>query len=245
MNHTAAVLPPNDVLRLRQERLALTTRPFNARGATVDRCPRCLIARTHCCCPWARPGQSPLQFVLLMHHKEPMKPTNTGRLIAEILPETRAFCWDRTEPDPALLALLANPRYRSIIVFPASHAEPEQVIQQIPATTDHRQPLMILLDGTWKQARRMFQSDYLASLPVLSIAPEAASQYRLRSAAHPHQLATAEVAAQVLAIAGDQRNAQALDAFFQVFARRYEAGKRQRPVCSHGEPFTFLEQLQP
>ncbi len=236
---------PNAVLQLRQERLALTTRPFNARGATVDRCPRCLIARTHCCCPWARPGRSPLRFVLLMHHKEPMKPTNTGRLIAEILPDTQAFCWDRTEPDPALLALLSDPAYQPILVFPASHAEPERVIDQLPTNAGGRQPLLILLDGTWKQARRMFQSDELADLPVLSVAPEVASRYRLRSAAHPHQLATAEVAAQVLAIAGDQRNAQALDAFFQVFTRRYGDGKRQRPVCSDGEPFAFLEQLGP
>ncbi|GAA4894687.1 tRNA-uridine aminocarboxypropyltransferase [Ferrimonas pelagia] len=233
----------NAVLELRQQRLAIAQRPFNARGATVVRCPRCQIAQDHCCCPWARPGQSPLRFVLLMHHKEPMKPTNTGRLIAEILPDTLAFCWDRTEPDPNLLTLLADPRYQPMVVFPATHAEPSQVIETI-ADTPGKQPLLILLDGTWKQARRMFQSDYLAKLPVLSIDPEAASQYKLRSAAHPHQLATAEVAAQVLALGGDQRNAQALDAYFQVFSQRYYAGKRQLPINSEGEAFHYLEQLR-
>ncbi|MBW3166040.1 tRNA-uridine aminocarboxypropyltransferase [Ferrimonas balearica] len=233
---------PNAVLTLRTERLALASKPFAARGATVPRCPRCQIAVEHCCCAWARPGQSHLRFCLLMHHKEPMKPTNTGRLIAEILPDTAAFCWDRTEPDPALLALLADPQYQPMIVFPGQYSTPERVHETIAVPTG-KNPLLILLDGTWKQARRMFQSDYLAGLPVLSITPEALSRYKLRSAAHDHQLATAEVAAQVLAIGGDQRNAQVLDAFFQVFSQRYYAGKRQLPVTADTEPFAYLENL--
>ncbi|MBY5994046.1 tRNA-uridine aminocarboxypropyltransferase [Ferrimonas balearica] len=230
----------NAVLTLRHQRLALAQRPFRARGATVPRCPRCQIAESHCCCAWARPGQSPLRFCLLMHHKEPMKPTNTGRLIAETLPDTLAYCWDRTEPDPALVALLSDPAYQPMVVFPGQYAEPERVVESIEVSSAKR-PLLILLDGTWKQARRMFQSDLLTGLPVLSITPEALSRYKLRSAAHEHQLATAEVAAQVLAIAGDQRNAQVLDAFFQVFSQRYYAGKRQLPVTSDTEPFAYLE----
>ncbi len=230
----------NAVLTLRAERLALASKPFAARGATVERCPRCQIASAHCCCAWARPGQSPLRFCLLMHHKEPMKPTNTGRLIAEILPDTAAFCWDRTEPDATLLALLADPQYQPMIVFPGQYSEPGRVVERI-GVSEGKTPLLILLDGTWKQARRMFQSDYLADFPVLSITPEALSRYKLRSAAHDHQLATAEVAAQVLAIGGDERNAQVLDAYFQVFSQRYYAGKRQLPVTSETEPFAFLE----
>ncbi|WP_067659572.1 tRNA-uridine aminocarboxypropyltransferase [Ferrimonas marina] len=233
----------NAVLDLRQQRLALSTRPFAARGATVNRCPRCQIAEAHCCCEWARSGTSALQFCLLMHHKEPMKPTNTGRLIAEILPDTRAFAWDRTEPDPELLALLQDPSLAPFLVFPEAHAETHRVHHRVP-TQPGKRPLAILLDGTWKQARRMFQSGYLAQLPVLSIDPDVASRYGLRSAAHPHQLATAEVAAQVLALMDDQRNAQVLDAYFEVFSQRYYAGKRQKAVSSEGEAFEFLARME-
>ena len=35
-----------------------------------------------------------------MFGAEPLKPSNTGRLIADILPDTRAFLWSRTEVDP-------------------------------------------------------------------------------------------------------------------------------------------------
>ncbi|WP_298440675.1 tRNA-uridine aminocarboxypropyltransferase [uncultured Ferrimonas sp.] len=233
---------PNAVLTLRQQRLALSTRPFNARGATVVRCPRCQIAASHCCCQWARPQQSQLQFCLLMHPKEPLKPTNTGRLIAEILPTTSAFSWSRTEPEAALLALLQDPQYQPYLVFPGQYSAPERVHDTLPMHSN-KTPLLILLDATWKQARKMFQSDYLSTIPVLSISPEALSRYQLRSAAHDHQLATAEVAAQVLALAGETDNANVLDAYFQVFSQRYLAGKMKKPAISDSEPFQFLQSL--
>ncbi|WP_028116453.1 tRNA-uridine aminocarboxypropyltransferase [Ferrimonas senticii] len=233
---------PNAVLALRQQRIALSTRPFAARGATVERCLRCQIARNYCCCAWARPQTSNVRFCLLMHPKEPLKPTNTGRLIAEILPDSVAFSWHRTEPEPALLALLKDPQYQPMLVFPGQYSEPERVHEKV-LQSEGKTPLLILLDATWKQARKMFQSDYLTGIPVLSITPEALSRYRLRSAAHEHQLATAEVAAQVLALAGETDNANVLDAFFQVFSQRYFAGKMKKPAVSDSEPFQYLESI--
>ncbi len=138
------------------------------------------------------------------------------------------------------MALLANPHYQPMVVFPGQYSEPHRVQQQI-VPIKGKTPLLILLDATWKQARKMFQSEALAALPVLSITPEALSRYRLRSAAHEHQLATAEVAAQCLALAGETHNANVLDAFFQVFSQRYFAGKMKKSALESGEPFAFLE----
>ena len=47
---------------------------------------------------------------LLMHDVEPMKPSNTGWLIADVIDDTTAFAWSRTEVDPELLRLLADPQ---------------------------------------------------------------------------------------------------------------------------------------
>lgn len=64
-----------------------------------------------------------------MFDTEPMKPSNTGRLIADILPDTAAFQWSRTEPPQALLELVQHPDYQPIVVFPASYAgEAREVI---------------------------------------------------------------------------------------------------------------------
>jgi len=45
---------------------------------------------------------------LIMADIEALKPSNTGWLIADVVPDTWAFGWARTEVDPALLALLAD-----------------------------------------------------------------------------------------------------------------------------------------
>ncbi|HBX2834651.1 TPA: DTW domain-containing protein [Klebsiella pneumoniae] len=88
----------NAVLRLRAERLARATRPFLARGNRIRRCQRCLLPLKQCLCATLTSAQAASRFCLVMFDTEPMKPSNTGRLIADILPDTEAFQWSRTEP---------------------------------------------------------------------------------------------------------------------------------------------------
>jgi DTW domain-containing protein YfiP len=112
----------NAVLQLRAERLARATRPFLARGNRIRRCQRCLLPLKVCLCETLAPSTAQSRFCLVMFDTEPMKPSNTGRLIADILPDTAAFQWSRTEPPQALLDLVANPDYQPMVVFPASYA---------------------------------------------------------------------------------------------------------------------------
>ncbi|MGU5142043.1 DTW domain-containing protein, partial [Escherichia coli] len=81
----------NAVLRLRAERLARATRPFLARGNRIHRCQRCLLPLKQCLCATLNPVAATSRFCLVMFDTEPMKPSNTGRLIADILPDTEAF----------------------------------------------------------------------------------------------------------------------------------------------------------
>lgn len=124
----------NAVLQLRAERIARATRPFLARGNRVRRCQRCLLPEKLCLCSTITPAQAKSRFCLLMFDTEPMKPSNTGRLIADILPDTVAFQWSRTEPSLDLLDLVQNPDYQPMVVFPASYAdEQREVIFTPPA----------------------------------------------------------------------------------------------------------------
>jgi len=51
---------------------------------------------------------------LLMADIEPLKPSNTGWLIADVVPDTFAFGWARTEVDPALLKTEYGPEIWSL-----------------------------------------------------------------------------------------------------------------------------------
>lgn len=76
------------------------------------RCQHCLLPVTNCLCDTITPHSARSRFCLIMFDTEPLKPSNTGRLIADILPDTHAFLWSRTEPDPALLTALQTSDYQ-------------------------------------------------------------------------------------------------------------------------------------
>ncbi|MFC3032019.1 tRNA-uridine aminocarboxypropyltransferase [Pseudoalteromonas fenneropenaei] len=220
----------NSVLVLRQRLLASATREFNARGGRVLRCETCLLAQTHCICAGIKVAEQCQSAVcILMSHNESFKPSNTGRLIADVMPDNYAFRWSRTEPEPELLALLNNPTYQPILVFPAEEAEGHEIIERVTRQPD-KVPLFIFLDGTWREAKRMFRkSPYLSAFPVLSITPETLSDYRLRVAPHEHQLGTAEVACMVLRDNGESQAAEYLQQHFIDFRNAYLRSKNRFP----------------
>ncbi|UXI02636.1 tRNA-uridine aminocarboxypropyltransferase [Photobacterium sp. TY1-4] len=222
------------VHHLYQERLARSTRPYRARGCNVERCSYCML-RPHLCICGDKPHiDSQAAFLLLMYDDEILKPSNTGRLIADLFTDTFAYIWSRTEPDPAMLALLDDPQWQPFVVFPAEYAAPERVAETVTIAPGKR-PLFILLDGSWAEAKKMFRkSPYLNAFPVLSIQADEPSRYRVREAAKVGQLGTAEVAARIIDLYGESQNAEMLDLWFDVFREHYLTGKlnRQLPEAS-------------
>ncbi|WP_194790132.1 tRNA-uridine aminocarboxypropyltransferase [Pseudomonas sp. UFMG81] len=223
------------VARLRAERLARSVKPFIARGSRAERCTDCRVIATHCLCAWKPRVQADSGVCLLMHDTEPLKPTNTGWLIADLIEDTSAFGWLRTSVDEQLLALLDNPQWQPYIVFPGEFVAQERVVSEVVREPGKR-PLFILLDATWTEARKMFRkSPYLDRFPVLSLQAEQMSRYRLRRSKRDDHFCTAEVAAMCLDLAGDSQASQALDAYLDVFSLHYLSGKRRLPLDEQDE----------
>ncbi len=229
------------VHRLYQYRKSLSTTTYKSRGQRVDRCDLCRLAKPYCVCPLRIAANSNVAFLLLMYDTEVLKPSNTGKLIADLIPDTYAFLWSRTEVHKELIEVINHDKYQPYVVFPAEYAmESNEVYHQSIAECSHRTPLFILLDGSWREAKKMFRkSPYLKSLPVLSVDPQAIissdylSKYHIRNSAKSNQLATAEVAAHVLSIAQERDNAELLDCWFDVYSYQY-----QKSVCqtNKGDP---------
>lgn len=219
---------PHAVARLREARLARSAKPFIARGSRTPRCDGCRVPSSHCLCSLRPEVVANSAVCLIMHDIEPLKPSNTGWLIADIVADAHAFTWARTAVDPALLALLADPQYQPFVVFPGEYAQPERVVEVVTSEAGKR-PLFILLDATWIEARKMFRkSPYLNGLPVLSLQADALSRYRLRRSTRSEHLCTAEVAALCLGLAGDAKASAALDAWLDAFTDHYLGAKYHR-----------------
>lgn len=231
-------LAPHAVSRLRAQRLARSSKPFLARGGMKsERCSGCRLAPTHCICALRANLPTRSGVCLLMADIEPLKPSNTGWLIADVVQDTFAFGWARTDVDPALLALLADPQWQPMVVFPGEFVADERVMHAVPADAGDapaKRPLFILLDGTWPEASKMLRkSPYLDRFPVLSLQSEQLSRYKLRRSKRDDHFCTAEVAALCLALLGEASEmhaAQTLEAYLDVFTNHYLQAKHQLPV---------------
>ena len=229
------------VSRLRAQRLARAVRPFVARGSRAERCAGCRVIPSHCLCAWRPTVAAKSAMCLVMHDVEPMKPSNTGWLIADVIEQTSAFPWSRTEVEPGLLALIADPQWQPYIVFPGEFVAPQRVVSEVRLEPG-KHPLFILLDATWSEARKMFRkSPYLEHLPVLSLQPEQLSRYKLRRSKRDDHFCTAEVAALCLELADDQAASEVLDAYLDVFSTHYLSAKFQQAIDPDDDVHTRLK----
>lgn len=229
------------VNRLFQYRKSISTTVYKSRGQRLIRCEFCHLAKENCVCQLKVTLNSKVGFLLLMYDTEVLKPSNTGKLIADLIPETFAFLWSRTSVEQDLIDLIHDDNWQPYIVFPEEYAkENQQVFNQEIDDKSNKKPLFIMLDGSWREAKKIFRkSPYLNGLPILSIDPQSfihkdyLPKYQLRSSEKINQLCTAEVAAQVLAVAGEPVNAKILDSWFDVYSYQY-----QKSVCqtNKGDP---------
>lgn len=245
---------PHAVSRLRTARLARSSKPFLARGGPRgERCAGCRLLPSHCMCALRPVMPVHAGFCLLMADIEPLKPSNTGWLIADVVADTFAFGWARTEVDPALLTLLADPRWQPFLVFPGEFVDSARVVTEVLPAESHadaatgtvtKRPLFVLLDATWPEARKMFRkSPYLDKLPVLSLQSEQLSSYRLRRSQRDEHFCTSEVGALCLALAGEAHAAQVLEAYLDVFTNHYLRAKQQLPVDTEDAAHQRLRSL--
>ncbi|MBF9000511.1 tRNA-uridine aminocarboxypropyltransferase [Vibrio nitrifigilis] len=219
---------------LYQHRLQLSTRPFAARGAKIDRCPYCRVDKKTCLCAYQPNITTDVAVLLILSENEVFKPSNTGRLIADTVKETFVYQWNRTQPDPSMLALLNDPAYYPVLVFPAEHEEDQaRTIKPNSVVQSGKKPLLIFLDGSWREAKKIFRkSSYLADLPMISVHPTVLSEYMMRKSDNEQHLATAEVACLVLDAVGEHWGAQVLHAWFEAFKESYMRGKSRSAYSS-------------
>ncbi len=72
-------------MSLRLDELSRAERPFHARGSKVVRCEACLLPTQNCICEFKPEAGTDVAVLFLMYKGEYYKPTNTGRLIADVV----------------------------------------------------------------------------------------------------------------------------------------------------------------
>lgn len=243
MPNTLEILRQQELERIQTQRAIRketqqTTDPFRGRARTQKRCEKCQLAPLQCICHRIPDSQCSCDFLILMHHDELLKPTNSGRLITDVFPNNyAAFVWSRTEPCTNLISYLNDPDRQCLLLFPPKDDDPRPRISREDFVAKNsvynpkqgKKITLILLDGTWKQARKMYlKSEYLCNIPSLLLKPAPSLQadersYGLRKAHATELSSTCEAAALALDTIGETQAGKDLLNYFRIFNESYLA----------------------
>jgi len=189
-----------------------------------DRCERCLFQRR--VYPTGSPGRSlaclcaaiPVvatrtRVVIVRHHLERHRSSNSGRLAHLALPNSTIIEHGGTN-GPAVLPALDG----AWLVFPEG-----ELVESFPVPP--RQ--LVVLDATWSQARRMFRKlQGLRGLPLLRLPEAPMPAARLRESPAPDRVSTIEAIARALRLIEGEAVAAPLERLFEVAVLRAAASGR-------------------
>jgi DTW domain-containing protein YfiP len=175
---------------------------------TTARCPRCLYHQRACVCADIPRVAARTQVVIVRHHLEQWRSSNSGRLAHFALPNSVLVDYGGTAGQPIL-----PPLDGAWLMFP----EGEPTVA--PPDPPPRQ--LIVLDASWSQARRMFRKlDVLRGLPILRLPDAPMPAARLRVSPGPGRVSTIEAIARALRLLEGDAVAAPLETLFALAVDR-------------------------
>src|SRR3954469_14134337 len=196
-------------------------RSFTPPGAP-GRCPRCLLLSDYCMCELlGAPLASQPQILIVRHKWEAFKSTGTARVAALSLSNLSILDMAAENPDPVREQL--RELEDAWLLYPG-HATP--AAPRPPPQT------LVVLDGTWRQTRKMLRRlPELSRFPRFSLQAEPAVESRrdrLREAPRPGARSTLESIADALGALDSPETGRRLLDLHQRFVERTRWARGQR-----------------
>lgn len=153
-------------------------------------CLRCLRPTSACFCAQLPSIPTRTRVVFLQHPRERRMAVGTARLAHLSLPNSELHVGVHFDRHVRLRQLAEAGE--AVVLFPAEGAvEPAQLVRA-PRT-------LVVIDGTWPQARKVFKENpLLHALPRIAFRPSRPSNYRIRKEPADHCVSTIEAVAEVL-----------------------------------------------
>lgn len=175
-----------------------------------SRCPVCTRPPAHCLCCHVRIVHQRTRLLVLQHPEEAQHPFNTARLAVMSLHNAECWIGERFEALPQAIAQAQYP----VLLFPGEHALNIAHGSTPGNSTDHSEPcahtpqtstdtllpdLLIVPDGTWRQAGRLVRENpALDAVQRVQIPEGAPSAYQIRCTHKPGAVSTLEAIVRVL-----------------------------------------------
>ena len=152
-------------------------------------CSQCGKAHKACICAEIVPLTSAVELIILQHPTEEHRPMGTARILNLSLANCRLWVGEDFREHAPLNQLLAEPDVVHQVLYPCEHS----TCISAGAHSNNQKVRVILLDGTWKKAFKMWQiNTQLHSLPCLHLPETLKGNYRIRKAPNDNALSTVE-----------------------------------------------------
>lgn len=174
-------------------------------------CSQCGKARKACICDNIVALDSQVELIILQHPTEEHRPMGTARILSLSLVNSRLLVGEDFREHGELNQLLAEPDVEHFVLYP-SDVSLSAADVALPIEKKIR---IILLDGTWKKAFKMWQlNTQLHHLPCLHLPENLKGNYRIRKAPNENALSTVEAGFYVLSMMQPEKDfSPLLDAF--------------------------------
>ena len=182
----------------------------------ATRCSECGLHEPLCACAERPQLALETRLVVVQNNKERSKPTNTGRMVAQVLQNAalihygeRGVAFDETS--------LTQPGRESVLIFPRVVDRSGHDPQPAPVLDPARLPgaTVILLDGTWAQCARMSRRiPALAAMPAYALPPGPLGHWGVRTASEPERISAFDAAIRIVELAEGPAPALAMQIYF-------------------------------
>ncbi|KHA61310.1 DTW domain protein [Vibrio variabilis] len=160
-------------------------------------CSQCGKSLKACICEWIRSLPSKVELVILQHPSETNRPMGTARILSLSLANSYCFVDENFSEHSELNQLLAEEGVHHFVLYPGEGAHSHQ--QVASKVAQEQKVRIILLDGTWKKAYKMWQlSSNLQTLPLIRLPENLQGNYRIRKAPSDNSLSTVEAGYHIL-----------------------------------------------
>ena len=195
-------------------------------GLVGHRCPGCRMLIVACLCDLVPRVETRTRVLVVLHHAETQKPSNTGRLALRCLPNSGAIIRGAPEQPTAAPAPDWAEYGDPVVLFPHPDARPLAEFCGGP-----RPVTLIVPDGTWRQAQRVRRRVAgLAEVPCAFVTRDAPSEYRLRRTPDARRLSTMEAIAEALCLLEGAEGPAVRELLLEIFQVMVERQLRGRAL---------------
>lgn len=175
------------------------------------------MTQSLCICDIAPRLDLRTRVAVIMHVRESIRPSNTGRLVPLALANS-FVCLRGLRDKPTDTAGMVPDGSQGLVLYPSPDA---RELKQDYISPIKKPVTLIVLDGNWNQAAKMAKRERaLDGLPRVKLPAGPISNFRLRTQSDPARVCTFEAVARALGAIEGAEVQRKLESFFTVMVER-------------------------